>query len=268
MTFFNLFIKGFIIGVGKIIPGVSGAVIAISLGLYDISIYYVNNFFKDLKESIKFLLPISLGIILSIITFSKIIIYFLNNFYLPTILLFIGLIIGGFNRTLINITFNKKNIVYTLISYIFIITLSLIKTNNIVNSSSFLVFFIIGFIDAATMVIPGVSGTVVLMLLGLYDLLINLISDLTNISMIIININKLIPYILGLGISVIIFVKIINYLFNSHKEKTYSIIVGFSFASLTILFIQTLSNNYSVIEIFVSLILLVLGCFISKKVII
>ena len=73
-------IKGFIIGIGKIIPGVSGAILAISIGVYDKSIYYLNNFKNNKRESIKYLFPLGLGIIISIVSFSKIINYLL---YIP-----------------------------------------------------------------------------------------------------------------------------------------------------------------------------------------
>lgn len=93
--FFNLYIKGVIIGIGKIIPGVSGSVLAMSLGIYEEAIKAINHFFKDISRHFKFLFVVGLGIITSVVLTSNIIKYFLNHFYLPTMLLFIGLIIGG-----------------------------------------------------------------------------------------------------------------------------------------------------------------------------
>ena len=92
---FGLFIKGLIIGIGQIIPGVSGGMLAISLGLYEKGINAISNFFSNVKENLKFLVPIALGIITSILYISKVIKYFLSAYYLPTMLLFIGLIVGG-----------------------------------------------------------------------------------------------------------------------------------------------------------------------------
>ena len=88
-------LKGFIIGIGKIIPGVSGSVLAITLGVYDKSVEYINNFKHNKKESLKYLLPLGIGIIISIIIFSKIITILLDKYYQITMLFFIGLIIGG-----------------------------------------------------------------------------------------------------------------------------------------------------------------------------
>ena len=121
-------LKGFIIGIGKIIPGVSGAILAISMGVYDKSIYYINNFKDNKKDSIKYLLPLSIGIIISIIFFSKIISYLLDKYYIITMLLFVGLIIG----TITSITkeINKKDYYLTIISFIIFLSLSLLGANN------------------------------------------------------------------------------------------------------------------------------------------
>lgn len=72
-------LKGFIIGIGKIIPGVSGSILAITLGVYDKSVEYINNFKHTKKESLKYLLPLGIGIIISIIIFSKIITILLDK---------------------------------------------------------------------------------------------------------------------------------------------------------------------------------------------
>ena len=114
-------LKGFIIGIGKIIPGVSGAILALSLGVYDKSIYYINNFKYNKKESLKYLLPLAIGIILSIIFFSKIINYLLDKYYVLTMLFFIGLIIGTIPSTLKEV--NKKNYYLVIISFLIFLSL-------------------------------------------------------------------------------------------------------------------------------------------------
>ena len=78
---FTLFIKGLIIGIGQIIPGVSGGMLAISLGLYERGIGAISNFFNNIKNNLKFLIPVGLGIVVSVLYTSKVIKYFL---FLPT----------------------------------------------------------------------------------------------------------------------------------------------------------------------------------------
>jgi len=268
-----LIIKGFMIGFAKIIPGVSGAVIAMSIGVYKKAIFCISNFFKSPFENIKFLLPLMIGIFLSVIIGSKAVLFLLNNFYLPTMLLFIGLIIGGtintYNKVKIN-NINKFQYLIMIVCFIFVFALSFVGHQNffIISENKlfhFLLFGFIGFIDAVTMVIPGISGTAVMMLLGLYDLLLGLLSSLNSISNIILNLNSLIPYILGLFITVIILSRIMNYLLQKKETTTYCGIIGFSLSSILLLFLETFNGNYNIFEIIISLFFLVLGFFISKK---
>ena len=107
----NLFLKGFIIGIAKIIPGVSGAMIAVTFGIYDRLINAITNFFDDKKENFKFLLIVGSGIFLSIVSCSSIIRYFILNYYLIVMMLFIGLVVGGTYNYSKNIDYSFKNII-------------------------------------------------------------------------------------------------------------------------------------------------------------
>ena len=99
-----LIIKGLIIGFAKIIPGVSGAILAISMGVYDKGINAITCFFKDIKENSRFLFFIGIGIFISMIIGSNIVYYLLDNYYLITMLFFLGLIFGSTPKI-----FNKRN---------------------------------------------------------------------------------------------------------------------------------------------------------------
>ena len=261
-----LLLKGFIVGIAKIIPGVSGAMLAISLGIYEDSIKAINDFFKSPIKSILYLMPIGIGLLTAIAIFSKIIIYLLHVFYLPTMLLFVGLIIGGVPLLVKNID-NKVNIKSCLIfilSFSFVFVLSLLGKHNIINNEGFTSFLIIGGIDAATMVIPGISGTAVMMLLGCYDTLLNFLSSLINIESVFSNIDNFLGYSLGIILFVLILSKIINYLFQNKKEYMYAGILGFALNSIFTLLFFFFLNNYNFIEVIVALIFLILGYKISK----
>ena len=213
-----LILKGFIIGIGKIIPGVSGGMIAITLNVYDQGIQAISDFFKDIKKHFVFLTTLGLGIILAILTTSKLIDYSLNHFFLPTLLLFIGLILGGLPSIIHEVKddYSLKNIFILLIPIIIIITLSL--ATNYLNSATpsnpnFFILIILGIIDAVTMIIPGISGTAILMMLGYYDMIITSFSTFTNWQLFYSNISILVPFILGIIIGVILLAKIINRFF-------------------------------------------------------
>jgi putative membrane protein len=267
-----LFIKGFVIGIGKIIPGVSGAILAISLGVYEKGINSINNFFDDIVNNFKFLVTLGLGVMISIVLFSNVIKYSLDTFYLPTMLLFIGLIIGGIPMLFSKVekkSLNVPNISISIIMFLIVILLSLLNTNNQVVVSngvgSFLLMILIGFIDAATMIIPGISGTAILMLIGCYDIIIDTLSSLTSFSQIITNIGILIPFGIGIILGIILVVKVMAYLFKNHEIKTYYAIIGFALSSILLLFVQTMNNSYKISQVLIGFILLIIGYNISKK---
>lgn len=265
-----LILKGIIIGAGKIIPGVSGGMLAITLNVYDRGVEAISEFFKDIRKNFTFLFTIGIGVLISILSISKVIKYMLNSHYLPTMLLFIGMIVGGL-PSIVNEAKKEKNlrnIIIMLIPFLIIFLLS-ISSNIIGNSSarnvSFLPLVLIGIVDAITMIIPGISGTAILMMLGYYDMIITSFSTLTDFKLLSYNIQIIIPFGIGLVFGVIILSKIINYLLNKHKISSYYAIIGFTISSILMLLGETLKNNYNLKEVIISLILLVFGYFISKR---
>lgn len=262
-----LLLKGFIVGIAKIIPGVSGAVLAISLGIYENSIKAINNIFKNPIKSILYLTPIGIGLLIAIVIFSKLILYLLAIFYLPTMLLFIGLILGGIPSLVKNVN-NKVNIKHLLIilfSFSLVFIISILGKYNIINNENFITFFMIGIIDAATMVIPGISGTAVMMLLGCYNTLLNFLSNLISIEAILANFNNVLGYSLGIILCVLLLSKLMSYLFEKKREYTYAGILGFALSSVLTLFFETFKNNYNILETIVALVLLVVGYNIARK---
>lgn len=254
-------LKGFVIGIGKIIPGVSGSVLAISMGIYDRIIKAISHFFSDIKSNSIFLSKIGIGMIIAISFFSNIIVYLLENYYLITIFIFSGLIIGSMDNIKNNI--DNKDLY---ICFIIFTTFSLFGINNvnntlIVNNNllHFLLFILIGFIDAVTMIIPGISGTAILMMIGVYkELLISLSNIFSNIS-------TIIPFGIGIFIGTILTVKLVDYLFTNYKSKTYSAILGFSYSSIVIMIVKGLNKITSFNDIFLSFIFLLLPIFLLNR---
>lgn len=261
------FIKGIFIGFGAILPGISSGVICIVLGLYEKLLNCVLNFFKDIKSNIKFLFPIVCGSIVGIILFSNILSYCFNIIPCQTKSLFIGLLLGSIYLLAISNlkdNMNNKSNTSKYVSFFicFLIGICLICLENIVNfsadytpnefSASFLILS--GFFMSMGIVIPGVSSTVILMLLGVYS------TYLSAVSMV--NMSVLFPMVLGAGIGSIIFMKMIQYLLNRFHSQTIFGIIGFSLGSVLILY-----PGYSFsLESFVSIILLVFGFVIGKNI--
>ena len=258
------FIKGIFIGLGAILPGISSGVICIVVGLYEKLLNSVLNFFRDIKNNFKFLFPIISGAIVGIVLFSKIILYFFNVIPCQTKSLFIGLLLGSIyilakSNTQKHIS-NKSNHISFIIC--FLVGLGLIYLETFINigveyssnNSNSLFLILSGFLMSAGIIVPGVSSTVILMILGIYYTYLSALSTL--------NISVLIPMVVGIGIGSILFMKIIQILLNKYHSQTMFGIIGFSLGSILILF-----PNYSFnLESIIGLILLYLGFIIGKSI--
>ena len=261
----NLF-KGFIIGIGKVIPGVSGALLAISMNVYDKSIYYVKNFNNNRKSSIKFLIPLGIGIMLGIILFSKIINYLLDNHYSMTMFFFIGLIIG----TLINLIkkIKKKNYFLIILSFTLFLFLTFIniKGNYVLKGSFFdgIVMFFSGILEAIGTIVPGVSSTALLMNIGKYKIIVSAIGNIMNYKEFLYNLKIMVPFGIGTIIGIIIMIVIVDYLFKKHSCKVYSVIIGLILSTIIIMIITVLKNSISIWELLMGIVLMIIGIFISS----
>ena len=254
-----LFIKGLIIGIGKILPGVSGSLIAISMKVYTPLLESINNFFKSPKKNMKFLFPILSGIIISVILFSNIIRILINKYYFPVLLLFIGLIIGSTDFSFTDFKNKKivKIIIFTLVflSIIFINKLSF----NIRLNDGFFTYIMLGIIEAISTIIPGISGTAIFIVLKKYDLILEILSNPFR------NILILIPFIVGIIIGVIAISKIILYILKKHPVIFMVIIKALTFSTLFLMYLNTFTVSRSIKDIIVGEILLVIGIILSKK---
>ena len=263
-TFLN-FIKGFFIGFGAILPGISSGVICMVLGIYENLLDSILNFFKDIRNNFKFLLSIGSGAVIGIIIFSNVVSYCFNTIPCQTKSLFIGLLLGS-------IYFLSKQKIYTCIKnnksvsiwffICFLIGLGLIYLEKIMsieaisttNEFNTLFLTLSGFFMSVGIVVPGVSSTVILMLLGVYPTYLESISTL--------NFNILFPMIIGIGIGSLIFMKIIQKLLNKYHSQTMFGIIGFSLGSVLILFPGYAFN----LESLIGIVLLFLGFIIGKNI--
>lgn len=267
-----LMIKGFFIGVANIIPGVSGGTLAITLGIYEKLISTISHIFKNLKENIKFLLPIGIGAILSILLLSKAIKFTLTNYTLITVLFFVGAILGGIPMLYKKVKNDIKisNIVIFTIMFALIIALTFLGSGKDVNLTSLQLFdyiklFIVGVIASATMVIPGISGSAMLMTMGYYYPIINTISNLTNFGELSSNLLILVPFGIGIVVGIILIAKVIEYLLKKFEIKTYFAIIGFVLSSVIVIFIKSGIASFNIYDIIFGIVLFLIGFLIAYK---
>jgi putative membrane protein len=256
------FLKGIVIGIANIIPGVSGGTMAVILGIYENLIQAISNFFTDKKNRKKYLIliiQVGLGAVLGVFILAKAMEFLLTNYPQNTFFFFIGLIIGGIPIIYKAHSNMKPSIVKIIVflfffSLIFLISnLSAVNIDQSTNSIFYLYLLISGFFAAGAMIVPGISGSFLLLVLGTYNTIIQAISSF----------NFLILGTVALGaiLGILIFTKIINILLKKCPSHTYYGILGLIFGSILIIW-PGLSLNLSGA---LSILFCVLGIFIINK---
>lgn len=267
-------IKGMFFGIANIIPGVSGGTIAITMGIYEDLISSISGFFKNPKKSILYLLPIGIGACIAILLMSKVISFCLDKFPAPTNLFFIGLIVGGIPLLVNKVKKEKPKPYYFilfLLTFMIIMFMTFSKSGSANLDLTNITFgkmgllFIIGMVAAGCMVIPGISGSFVLMLLGAYKPIIATIGDITNFANLTTNLSILIPFGIGVVVGIIVIAKILEYLFKKFEVPTYYAILGFIVASIIALGVGLVGVKVSFIEIVLSIVLFIAGSTIGYK---
>lgn len=225
-------------------------------GLYEKLVNSVLNFFKDIKKNFTFLFPICLGVFVGVFLFGNALKFLFDRYYMPTSFAFIGLILGSIPLVIKQANITKISFMHILcIMVTFSFSLYLVAlegniTNSLTfNSNSFLI--IAGIITSAGIVIPGVSKTVILMFLGIYEIYISAIASL--------NLSVLFPIGIGFIIGGFLFLVLINFLFKIAKSYTYFAIVGFVLGSIFVIYPGFVFN----LEGFLSIVLF-LFCFTSS----
>ena len=266
-----LFVKGIIMGLANIIPGVSGGTLALILGIYEKMINSITTLFKKFKENIAFLIPVGIGMVAAIIGGSKIIPPCLAKFPLATVLFFTGLIIGGIPMLYKKISKHMKNgsnyivfaIVFAaLLCYTFLTSNAGPADLYNLNFLDYFKLLIVGVVAAGTMIIPGISGSMTLMVIGYYDGIFTTIGNITDFSQFGHNMEVLIPFGIGVVVGIFLIAKLIEILLAKFEIKTYFGIFGFIFASIIIMFVKNISG-FNIVEFIIGLVLLVVGYLIS-----
>lgn len=268
------FIKGFILGIANVIPGVSGGTMAVSMGLYELILSSIGNFFKDIKGNFIKLLPIILGILVAIISTSKLVTYALTNYKAQTLCLFIGLIFGGVSLIMRKIKGkgSKTNYLIFFVIFFFVISLNFLKTGLIEISFAnmgiidYLLLLLIGFIASSAMVIPGISGSFILMVLGYYDKIIYTVSTITDFSKLGSNLLILVPFGIGVIIGIVFMAKLITNLIKKYETKTYFAIMGFVLSSVVVLLLQLTDFKFTFINVATSLFALCWGYMLARAI--
>lgn len=226
------------IGASDVVPGVSGGTIALLVGIYERLIEAINGLLtKEWKKHVIFLIPVGIGMAIAILTLSHLLSWLLEVFPQPTFFFFLGLIFAIIPTLMVEADY-KEN--FGLPHYVFLLIAAVavaatgfvgedeaaVMTN--LTTGDYLFLFIAGWLASSAMILPGISGSMVLLLMGVYVTVIDAIKTF----------NLPVIFVVGFGIVIglLLTSKLIRFLFQHFRTSTYAVVTGFVVGSIFVVY--------------------------------
>ncbi len=253
MNFLRLFAVGIVIGMANIMPGVSGGTLAVVFGIYDKFVNSITLNVKKLWANKGFLIPVVSGMAIGILVFSKIIAWLFNNFPYQTNFFFTGIIIGSIPMLYGYATrgtdknakpsFSLSTILCFILGLAGMIAFSILTKDSEAIKESIsksalpaltfpliLKLFIAGVVGAVVMIIPGISGSFFMLIMGVYVIIISaisiMISSLNEMSVFMKAVVTLLPNGAGLVVGILLGARLVSMLLARFPKQTYGVILG------------------------------------------
>lgn len=244
MNFLIRMLKGAIIGVGVIIPGVSGGTLAVLLGIYEEMIDHISSIRKDFKSSFIYLLPILMGIVIAFAAMYFPLKLALEHIPFELCMTFVALMVCStpkIGKDAYQTGFYKKDILCAVLAFGLCLGISFIPIGNelVLNLDMawymYIVLFVVGILTSVALVVPGISGSMLLLIIGLYKPLLDTISNVlkTPLDSFVI----LLIFAVGLIVGFFTIAKLMQVLLRKFEHQTKWAIFGFVLASIIALFI-------------------------------
>ncbi|MCT4398211.1 DUF368 domain-containing protein [Pediococcus ethanolidurans] len=251
--------KGFFIGIALVIPGLSGSMFAVVVGLYERMVEAISTFRKQPLKNIKFLLPIMIGAVIGILASTKLVLWLCEQFPVMSYGFFIGLVIGVLPFVYKKVSFQKFNFfdaILAILGFAFIMFVShqgtgglsdFVAMSQLRTLSDWGVIAFAGFFAISMMMIPGISGAVMLMMVNQYGTIYNSVAKLLDTVMFLLvgkfdqakqafsSVIILLPFIIGAVLGVILMAKVLNYLLHKYAHQVYCAVFGIVVAGIWIL---------------------------------
>ncbi|HDA6479655.1 TPA: DUF368 domain-containing protein [Staphylococcus aureus] len=263
-------LKGFAMGTSDLVPGVSGGTIALLLGIYNQFIASISGIFsRRFWPSFTFLIPIIIGMLLAMGSLSNLFNYLLSQHHIPTMFFFGGLIIGIVPYLLkisnYKTSFTTKHYMMVIAGIAILIVITLMNNGDkhagetlTLSTGLIIKYFIAGMCASSAMLLPGISGSFMLLVFGVYGTVMLAISEVVKLNF------AGLPILLAVGFGVlagfIISSKIIQYFLTHHRLMTFALIIGFVVGSLFAVFPGLPTN---IVMWFVSLVVFIIGFIVS-----
>lgn len=233
-------IRGFAMGTTELIPGVSSGTIALLIGIYERLLSSIKGLLSNsYRSSLRFLIPLVIGMGIAILSLSKVMTYLLETHPVPTQCTFIGLVIGVlpmlWRLSRVKETFKVPHVIVFVLVLALLIGMSFISPEETAHNSQITLFllvklFIAGMIAAMTLLLPGISGSLVLLILGYYYLVVSAVDELTSFNF------EGLPILIATGTGVVVGLYVgsvlISYLFLKFRFITYAGVMGLVLGSI------------------------------------
>jgi putative membrane protein len=255
---------GFVLGITTIIPGLSTGTMAIVFNVYDRLIGIITPNIKKIIAAWKFLLPLAVGAIVGLIFFSRLITLLFANYPVPTYWFFIGLITGSLPLVYSKVQqpgsarLSFPALICCIIAFALMALMALMApmestaSYTVLTPSLFGILVLGGSIAAIAMIIPGISGSFLLLVIGLYRTFVQAVSEL--------NIPLILPVVLGAVIGLLLGAAFVRFLLSRVPSQTYGAVLGLVAGSVFVLFPGGFGEGIGVV---ISVACLLVGFFIS-----
>lgn len=227
--------QGMIVGGTMIIPGVSGGSMAVILGIYDRLIRAISSFRKDILGNVKFLMVFGLGSVLGVLLLAKPLEYLLQYYPMLIMYFFLGGVAGGVPAVVEKTgaeKFSWRYVAYVSLGFFIVLGLGALPFNDLLGDAqgngAIFAMILAGAIASSAMLLPGISGSYMLLMLGLYD---DMISAINNRQ-----IAFLLPLALGMALGLLVAARLLEKAMKRYPGVTYLIILGFILGSLVEIF--------------------------------
>ncbi len=250
MNYIKNVLFGIILGVSNVIPGVSGGTMAVILNIYDKILYAIS--LKNIKKNLVFLSALALGAIIGIFLFSKVMLAIYSQYQLFLSYCFMGLILGSLPMIYKRARYERikvKNIWIFILTFMVMVSLYFMFQNEFANKSLtemgglslsvWVWLFVSAAVSGMAMILPGISGSFIMLILGAYTITIEAISEL--------NIFPLIPISLGMLVGVLGGIKLIKKMLRFHPQALYFAILGLILGSLLYIFPGFPQNSMGIV---------------------
>ena len=250
----SYFLKGIAVGIAMIIPGVSGGTLAVILKIYDDLINAVNQIFKHFKDSMKVILPVLLGAVVGFIALVFPLKWGLEHCPLIVVTLFVGFIVGSLPSLYKNVSGKESPIsfIWGVIFLALMIGLCFLPSANVntisLNVGTWFYLVLIGFIISSALVAPGISGSMLLMVLGFYESILNIVSEIIKFQNLGHNILILIPLAIGIVLGFFVVSFVMGKLLKHYPVPTYFAIMGLIVGSIACIYTKTFSDYEVVLD--------------------